>query len=55
MPEQISIQVWIDHYIRDKLTVDEMTEFEVWLMESPGMQQELETILGLREVLLFDS
>lgn len=55
MPEQTSRQAWVDRYIRDELTVDEIAEFEASLMESPGMQQELETVLGLREVLLFES
>ena len=55
MPKQTSRQAWVDRYIRDELTVDEMAEFEASLMESPGMQQELETVLGLREALRCES
>lgn len=45
---------WVNRYVRDELTVDEMAEFEHTLMDSPAMQQDLETVLGLREALLLE-
>ncbi len=55
MARQTSNQVWIDRYIRDELTTNEMADFEVALMESSAMQQDLETALALRETLLIES
>jgi hypothetical protein len=54
MAKQSSRQVWVDRYVRDELAVDETVEFEQALMESPAMQQDLETALGLREALLLE-
>ena len=55
MTKQTSRQGWVDRYMRDEMTVDKMAEFETALMELPGMQQELETVFGLREVLFLES
>lgn len=55
MAEQTSRQAWADRYVRDEMVVGEMVEYETALMESPGMQQELETVLGLREALFLES
>jgi hypothetical protein len=54
MAEDTSRQQWIDRYVRNELTVEEIAEFELALMESPQMQKGLETVLGLREALLLE-
>ena len=54
MAKQSSRKVWVDRYVRDEMVVDETVEFEQALMESPAMQQDLETALGLREALLLE-
>jgi hypothetical protein len=54
-PEQISRLAWVDRYVRNEMTADEMVAFEETLMDSPGMQQELQAALGLRETLLLES
>jgi tryptophan 2,3-dioxygenase len=54
MAENTSRQQWIDRYVREELTVEEITEFEEALMESSVMQSELEAVLGLREALLHE-
>ena len=54
MAENTSRQQWIDRYVRNDLTVEEITEFELALMESPQMQKGLEAVLGLREALLLE-
>lgn len=41
----------IDRYVRNELAADEIVKFEEALVESPELQRELETILGLREAL----
>jgi hypothetical protein len=54
MAKQSARQVWVDRYVRDELAVDETVKFEQALMDSPAMQQNLETALGLREALLLE-
>ena len=54
MAENTTRQQWIDRYVRNDLTVEEITEFELALMESPQMQKGLEAVLGLREALLLE-
>lgn len=48
-------QAWVDQYLRDELTASEIAEFEQALMDSPGLQQELENALALREILKHDT
>ncbi len=55
MARHTSNQLWVDRYVRDELTANEMAEFEKALMESSAMQQDLETALALRETLLIES
>jgi hypothetical protein len=55
MAKQTSREAWVDRYLREELTVEEMADFEVALMDSSAMQQELETAMGLREMLLFEA
>jgi len=54
MAKQTSRQVWVDRYVRADLAADEIVKFEEAMMDSPSMQQELETVLGLRETLLLE-
>jgi len=54
MPEQISSGEWVDRYVRDKLSPDEMKAFELELLESEPLQQELETVLAMRGALALD-
>jgi hypothetical protein len=54
MAENISRQEWVDRYVRDEQMVDEINEFEQALMASPEMQEDLQTVLGLRETLLLE-
>ena len=54
MAEGTSRQQWIDRYVRNELTVEEIAEFELALMESPQMQKGLKAVLGLREALLLE-
>jgi len=54
MAEHTSRHEWVDRYVRNELTVNEITEFEQVLMESPAIQKDLETVLGLREALLLE-
>ena len=54
MAEDTSRQQWIDRYVRNELTVEEITEFELALIDSPQMQKGLEAVLGLREALLLE-
>lgn len=55
MAEQTPRQAWVDCYIRHRMSVEGMAEFESVLMESAGLQRELETVLGLREALFLES
>lgn len=55
MAEQTTRKAWVDRYVRDEMMVDEIAEYETALMESPGMQRELETVLGLREAFFLQS
>jgi hypothetical protein len=54
MAKQTSREAWVDRYVRDELKVDEINEFEQALMASPEMQEDLQTVLGLRETLLLE-
>jgi len=51
MPEQNAHRGWVDRYVRDQMTEQEMAAFEETLMDSPALQQELETVLALRGAL----
>lgn len=42
---------WVDLYVRNKLTEEEVAEFEEALLESVALQAELEAVLRLRELL----
>lgn len=55
MYEQSSSQKWVDRYVRNLMTMDEIAAFEDTLMESPGLQQDLEAALALRELLSRES
>ncbi|MBT8059015.1 MAG: hypothetical protein KJO33_05430 [Gammaproteobacteria bacterium] len=48
-------QAWVDRYLRDEMTASEIAAFEQALMDSPSMQQELETAMALREMLKHDA
>jgi hypothetical protein len=52
--DRTSRQEWIDRYVRDELSVEEIAAFEQALLDSLEMQQELETTLALRQLLLFE-
>jgi hypothetical protein len=52
-PDRASRLEWVDRYVRDELSVEEIAAFELALLDSPEMQQELETTLALRQLLLF--
>jgi hypothetical protein len=51
MPEQIPREQWVDGYVRGRLSADDIEAFETELLESPGLQEELETALALRAAL----
>ena len=44
----------IDRYIRNELAADEEAEFETELLDSPELQRQLETAMGVRQALLLD-
>ena len=52
MARQASRLDWVNRYVRNELTVDEIVGFEQALMDSPDIQRDLESVLGLREALL---
>jgi hypothetical protein len=52
-PEQISD--WVDRYLRNGLTTDEEAVFEAALLDSPDLQLELETALGIRQAVLLQA
>lgn len=54
MPKSRSTSDWVDSYVRDKLTPEEVAEFEQALLESEELQLELETALGIRQAVLLD-
>jgi len=51
MVRKASSQAWVDRYVRDELTMDEVAKFETELLGSPRLQQELETAISLRRIL----
>ena len=53
--DRTSRQEWVDRYVRDELSVEEIAAFELALLDSPEMQKELETTLALRQLLLFET
>ena len=42
---------WADSYVRDQLNPGKMAEFEAALLDSPELQQQLETSLGMRRAM----
>lgn len=54
MPEQTSRKDWVDRYVREKMSPEEMEAFELELLESDALQDELETVLAMRQSLAFE-
>ncbi len=52
-PEQKSD--WVDRYLRNGLTTDEEAVFETALLDSPDLQLQLETALGIRQAVLLQA
>ncbi|MDX1554661.1 MAG: hypothetical protein R3212_01410, partial [Xanthomonadales bacterium] len=48
MTERAMQRARVDRYVRDELAPEEMAAFETELLESPDLQEELETVLALR-------
>lgn len=55
MPEHRSQELWVDWYLRDELSAEDEEAFETAMLESPALQQELETALAIRGALQKDS
>lgn len=51
MSESTAGLSWVDRYVRDQLSTDEIAEFEIALMDSPALADELETALAIRATL----
>ena len=45
---------FIDRYMRSELSADKEAEFETSMLDSPELQQQLETAMAVREALLWD-
>jgi len=52
-PEQKSD--WVDRYMRNGLTTEEEAVFETALLDSPDLQLQLETALGIRQAVIYGS
>lgn len=46
---------WVDRYLRNGLTTDEEAIFETMLLDSPDLQLQLETSMGIRQALLLQA
>lgn len=46
---------WVDRYLRNGLTTDEEAVFETALLDSPDLQLQLETALGIRQAVLLQA
>jgi hypothetical protein len=55
MTEQEKYGEWVDRYVRDELSEDEVVAFEERLLEDPGLQRELEAVLAIRKALQLDA
>lgn len=51
MPELAALQARVDRYVRDQMSAAESADFEAEMLESPALQEELETALALRAAL----
>jgi len=45
---------WIDRYVSNLLSAEEETEFELELLESPALQQQVETAMAIRQALVLE-
>ena len=54
MTEQPNNIELADLYVRNKLTTDEETDFEVRMLESPELQQHVQTALAIKESFKLD-
>lgn len=55
MPKSKNNSELVDSYLRNKLKSDEVTAFETALLESPELQLELETAMGIRQIVLLEA
>ncbi|HLF31695.1 MAG TPA: hypothetical protein VI566_11785 [Xanthomonadales bacterium] len=46
---------WVDRYLRNELMGDEAAIFETALLDSPDLQLQLETSIGIRQALLLEA
>jgi len=51
MPKLAAVKARVDRYVRDRMSAAEAADFEAEMLESPALQQELETALVLRAAL----
>lgn len=51
MSESVRYEDWVDRYVQHRLSEEEEAEFETALLESPELQQSLETALALHRTL----
>jgi hypothetical protein len=51
MTDGMNYSKWVDRYVRNELSKEEEFEFEVALLESEELKKELETALGLKQLL----
>jgi len=55
MTEQSKYHDWVDRYVRDELSEDEVVEFEEQLMTDTQLQSQVEAVLVMKEALKFES